>query len=53
MAYSYNRADRLRDRKDEERNVVFLDIDGVLQPGVSQNRFDYDLIQTRADIAEK
>ncbi len=39
--------------RDEERHVVFLDIDGVLQPCSSQKRFDHDLIQTRADIAEK
>ncbi|MCI8729765.1 MAG: hypothetical protein HFH59_08385 [Lachnospiraceae bacterium] len=39
--------------RDKERHVVFLDIDGVLQPCSSQKRFDHNLIQTRADIAEK
>lgn len=44
---------RLSGRPDNRRHVVFLDIDGVLQPCSSQKRFDHDLIQTRADIAEK
>lgn len=37
----------LRNKKDlsqlREHKVLFLDIDGVLQPGYSQNRFAYDL----------
>jgi hypothetical protein len=33
--------------------VVFLDIDGVLQPLSSQKRFDYDLDELRKDLADK
>ena len=33
--------------------VVFLDIDGVLQPTASQKRFDHDLVALREDLAER
>jgi hypothetical protein len=38
--------------KDLEK-VIFLDIDGVLQPISSQKRFRYDLEQLRKDLADK
>ena len=33
--------------------IVFLDIDGVIQPLSSQKRFDYDLDKLREDLAKK
>jgi hypothetical protein len=33
------------------RKVIFLDIDGVLQPGYSQKRFDIDRIALRSELA--
>ncbi len=36
----------------DERCVLFLDIDGVLQPTWSQKRFDYDLDALQKAIAE-
>ena len=39
MIISISTEDRLKDRADEERRVIFLDIDGVLQPASSQERF--------------
>lgn len=33
--------------------IVFLDIDGVLQPTASQKRFDHDLVALREDLAER
>jgi hypothetical protein len=35
------------------RQVIFLDIDGVLQPGGRQDRFNHDLEQLRKDLAAK
>jgi len=35
------------------QKVIFLDIDGVIQPITSQKRFRYDLEQLRKDLAEK
>jgi hypothetical protein len=35
------------------QKVIFLDIDGVLQPVCSQKRFRYDLDQLRKDLANK
>ncbi|MCP5048727.1 MAG: hypothetical protein GY940_16270 [bacterium] len=35
------------------RRVIFLDIDGVLQPHGKQDRFDHDLDQLRKDLAAK
>lgn len=53
MIISTSTKQPLGGRRDEERHVVFLDIDGVLQPCSSQKRFEHDMEQTRADIAEK
>lgn len=41
------------DATDNAKKIIFLDIDGVLQPGWSQKRFDHDLEQTRIDMADK
>lgn len=35
------------------RRVIFLDIDGVLQPDSNRDRFNHNLIQLRQEIAEK
>ena len=35
------------------RQVIFLDIDGVLQPNGRQNRFNHDLEQLKKDLASK
>lgn len=35
------------------RKVIFLDIDNVLQPGFSQERFGQDMVETRKQVAEK
>lgn len=35
------------------KRIIFLDIDGVLQPGWNEDRFKHDLEQTRRDMAEK
>ncbi|MYB56916.1 MAG: hypothetical protein F4X51_11035 [Gemmatimonadetes bacterium] len=40
-------------RKKKTRRVVFLDIDGVLQPPSQQNRFKHDLDQLRGSLAKK
>lgn len=53
MSYSNSIEQRSQGREDSQRHVVFLDIDGVLQPCSSQKRFNHDLIQTRADIAKR
>ena len=34
-------------------NVIFLDIDGVLQPTSSQKRFEHDLVALRESLAER
>jgi len=39
--------------KKKTRRVIFLDIDGVLQPHGKQDRFDHDLEQLRKDLAAK
>lgn len=33
--------------------VVFIDIDGVLQPYNNQHRFDHDLVQTADELADR
>ena len=53
MAISNGVKEYLRDRDDSRRNVIFLDIDGVLQPCRSQKRYGYDLEQTKREAAEK
>lgn len=35
------------------RRIVFLDIDGVLQPTSSQKRFEHDLVALRESLAER
>ena len=35
------------------RHVIFLDIDGVLQPWGRQDRFNHDLEQLKKDLASK
>jgi hypothetical protein len=35
------------------RKIIFLDIDGVLQPHGKQDRFSYDLVQLTKDLAAK
>ena len=42
---------RLRIKK--LRKVIFLDIDGVLQPGGRQNRFDHAMEKLREDLVVK
>jgi hypothetical protein len=39
--------------KKKGRRVIFLDIDGVLQPHGKQDRFDHSLEQLRKDLAAK
>jgi hypothetical protein len=39
--------------KKKTRQVIFLDIDGVLQPHGKQDRFKHDLDQMRIDLAAK
>lgn len=41
------------DATNNAKRIVFLDIDGVLQPGWNEDRFNHDLEQTRRDMAEK
>ena len=53
MIISIDTEKRLHDRKDSERHVIFLDIDGVLQPCCSQKRFEHDLEQTKIMVAEE
>ncbi len=40
-------------KEDSERKVIFLDIDGVMQPCCNENRFRHDIRQTQKDVAEK
>ena len=37
----------------QKKPVIFLDIDGVLQPGHKQDRFKHDLKKLRQDFSEK
>lgn len=37
----------------KNRQIIFLDIDGVLQPHGKQDRFEHDLDQLRKDLAAK
>ena len=53
MIISISASEHLRQKKEEERNVIFLDIDGVLQPCESQERFKHDLTKTREKIANE
>jgi len=39
--------------KEAKRTVIFLDIDGVLQPVSSQKRFEHDREQLRRDLAAR
>lgn len=39
--------------KEKNRQIIFLDIDGVLQPYGRQDRFEHDLEQLRKDLAAK
>lgn len=39
--------------KKKKRRVIFLDIDGVLQPHGRQDRFNHDLDRLRIDLAAK
>ena len=36
-----------------ERRVIFLDIDGVLQPGVNESRFKHDMDALKEELARK
>ncbi len=42
-----------KDDREHLRKVIFLDIDGVLQPGSNQERFENDLDLLRKKLAEK
>ena len=53
MIISISASEHLRQKKEEERTVIFLDIDGVLQPCLSQKRFDHDLSETREMVARE
>ena len=53
MIISISTEDRLKDRDDEERKVIFLDIDGVLQPTSSQERFEHDMEALKKELAEE
>lgn len=35
------------------KKVIFLDIDGVLQPGYSQKRFNYNLDELKTELAKR
>ncbi len=45
--------DRPASAPQPSRTVIFLDIDGVLQPLGSQKRFDHDMEKLREDLAAK
>lgn len=53
MIISISASEHLRQKKEEERTVIFLDIDGVLQPCLSQKRFDHDLSETREMVVRE
>ena len=53
MMISIRATDKLKDRPDEERKVIFLDIDGVLQPTTAQERFNHDMDALKVELAEK
>lgn len=53
MVFSVNKYEELKNRPDEKRRVVFLDIDGVLQPVNAQDRFKHDMEALKAELAEK
>ena len=53
MVVSITAEQRLLGREDDKRHVVFLDIDGVLQPCTSQKRFEHDISQTQVDMAKR
>ncbi len=38
--------------KKNEKPVIFLDIDGVLQPGYKQDRFEHDIIKLKKDFTD-
>jgi hypothetical protein len=37
----------------EERKVIFLDIDGVLQRGIAQDRFNHDFEELKCKLAKE
>jgi hypothetical protein len=43
----------LSEKPDEERKVIFLDIDGVLQRGIAQDRFNHDLEELKCKLAKE
>jgi hypothetical protein len=43
----------LAEKPDEERKVVFLDIDGVLQRGIAQDRFNHDLDGLKCKLSKE
>ena len=53
MVVSITAEQRLLGREDDKRHVIFLDIDGVLQPCTSQKRFEHDMNQTQVDVAKR
>ena len=53
MVFSIDTQEKLRNRPDEKRKVIFLDIDGVLQPATSQERFQHDMDALKAELAVK
>ncbi len=53
MIISYSVEEKLKKRPDEERKVVFLDIDGVLQPTTAQDRFNHNMESLKKELAEK
>ena len=53
MIISHSVEEKLKERPDDERKVVFLDIDGVLQPTTAQDRFKHDMEALKKELAEK
>ena len=53
MVISVSTMEKLKNRPDEKRKVIFLDIDGVLQPTSAQERFNHDMEALKVELAEK
>lgn len=53
MVISVSTMEKLKNRPDENRKVIFLDIDGVLQPTTAQERFNHDMDALKIELAEK
>lgn len=53
MVISISTEEHLKNRPDEKRKVIFLDIDGVLQPTTSQERFNHDIEALKIKLAEE